>query len=411
MSASAAVSSVHHVRRRTSGGRRTVWQALLTMKSSRGRVASSSRQNASTLGVWRRSRPKISSRCAPLGEVGLRGVAAGGVARKARRDDEMRAGAQQLEPGLIADLHAPAGEQRDAAAQIGELGRACGSSARRTAGTAGRRSDGRPSTSPCRRSSAAARWPRARFVGVTSFGSKPSGGKTFGVVNTGWRRSARMPVSFSTLSSRFSRRNLLLARASTWPAGGACGRRGCAPSTRREESACAPPRAAPQQTGDFRDRVEHVGRGLELLARRRARVGRRAGGGHGLQRTASGRHRLPFLRGLLARPAAGAPFSSVPSPAAPRAASGRRRRDAATPGERERLAHQLLVGRRQLNTGVAGAAPGARFGREHARRLGDEVRLILRREGHRRGAEAVLQRGEDSGRRRGSRDCPCVRLR
>ena len=59
---------------------------------------------------------------APLGEVRLLRVARRGVAREARRDDELRAGAQQLEAGLIADLHAPAGEQRDAAAQVGELG-------------------------------------------------------------------------------------------------------------------------------------------------------------------------------------------------------------------------------------------------------------------------------------------------
>ena len=34
----------------------------------------------------------------------------------------MRARAQQLDPGLVADLHAPAGQQRDAAAQVGRLG-------------------------------------------------------------------------------------------------------------------------------------------------------------------------------------------------------------------------------------------------------------------------------------------------
>ena len=80
------------------------------------------RQNASTLGVWRRSRPKISSRSPHVGEVGLPRVARGRVAREARRDDQVRAGAQQLDAGLVADLHAPAGEQRDAAAQVGGLG-------------------------------------------------------------------------------------------------------------------------------------------------------------------------------------------------------------------------------------------------------------------------------------------------
>jgi hypothetical protein len=34
----------------------------------------------------------------------------------------VRAGAQQLEAGLVADLHAAAGEQRHAPAQVGELG-------------------------------------------------------------------------------------------------------------------------------------------------------------------------------------------------------------------------------------------------------------------------------------------------
>ena len=52
---------------------------------------------------------------APLVEVGLLRVAGRGVAREARRDDQLRAGAQQLDPGLVADLHAAAGEQRDAA--------------------------------------------------------------------------------------------------------------------------------------------------------------------------------------------------------------------------------------------------------------------------------------------------------
>src|SRR6478735_1683457 len=65
------------------------------MKSSRSCDAMSSWQNASTLGVCLRSSPKISSRCAHP---------------------------QQLEAGLVADLHASAGEQRRAAGQVGELG-------------------------------------------------------------------------------------------------------------------------------------------------------------------------------------------------------------------------------------------------------------------------------------------------
>ena len=54
----------------------------------------------------------------PLGEVRLLRIACGGVARKARGHDQLGAGAQQLQAGLVADLHAPAGEQRHAPVQI-----------------------------------------------------------------------------------------------------------------------------------------------------------------------------------------------------------------------------------------------------------------------------------------------------
>ena len=57
----------------------------------------------------------------PLGEVGLLRVARSGVAREARRHNESRACAQELESRLVADLDAPTGEQRHAAAQVGEL--------------------------------------------------------------------------------------------------------------------------------------------------------------------------------------------------------------------------------------------------------------------------------------------------
>ena len=59
---------------------------------------------------------------APLVEVRLARVAHRRIAREARGDDDVGAAAQQLEAGLVADLDAPAGEQRDPAAQIGELG-------------------------------------------------------------------------------------------------------------------------------------------------------------------------------------------------------------------------------------------------------------------------------------------------
>ena len=85
---------------------------------------------------------------APVGEVGLGGVARGRVAREAGGDDQLRAGAQQLEAGLVADLHPPAGEQRDAPAQVGQLGALGEVELARTAGTAGRRSGG-PRDSCC----------------------------------------------------------------------------------------------------------------------------------------------------------------------------------------------------------------------------------------------------------------------
>ena len=57
----------------------------------------------------------------PIVEIGLLRVARRGVAREPCRDDEVRAGAEELQAGLVADLDAPAGEERDAAAQIREL--------------------------------------------------------------------------------------------------------------------------------------------------------------------------------------------------------------------------------------------------------------------------------------------------
>ena len=58
---------------------------------------------------------------APDVEVGLPGVARGRVAREPRGDDQVRACSQQLDPGLVADLHAAAGEQGDATLQVGRL--------------------------------------------------------------------------------------------------------------------------------------------------------------------------------------------------------------------------------------------------------------------------------------------------
>ena len=58
---------------------------------------------------------------APLAEVGLARVPGGAVAREASRDDQVRACAEQLDPGLVADLHATAGEESHASCEVGDL--------------------------------------------------------------------------------------------------------------------------------------------------------------------------------------------------------------------------------------------------------------------------------------------------
>ena len=119
--------AVHHVRvelRRTAHGLAGVVDDEVEPRRA---SASSWRQNASTLGVWRRSRPKISSRSPHSAKSGSARVARRRVAREARGHDQLRAGAQQLDAGLVADLHPAAGEQRDAAAQVGRSRCACGS--------------------------------------------------------------------------------------------------------------------------------------------------------------------------------------------------------------------------------------------------------------------------------------------
>ncbi len=60
----------------------------------------------------------------PVGEVGLGGVPRGGVAREAGRHDQRSPATQQLDPGLVPDLHAPAGEQRNRPREIGQFSRA-----------------------------------------------------------------------------------------------------------------------------------------------------------------------------------------------------------------------------------------------------------------------------------------------
>ena len=57
----------------------------------------------------------------PLAEVGLARVPGGAVTREASRDDQVRARAEQLDPGLVADLHAPAGQESDASREVCDL--------------------------------------------------------------------------------------------------------------------------------------------------------------------------------------------------------------------------------------------------------------------------------------------------
>ena len=58
---------------------------------------------------------------APLREVRLLRVARGRVAREAGRHDQLGARTQQLDAGLVADLHAPARQQGHAAREVGGL--------------------------------------------------------------------------------------------------------------------------------------------------------------------------------------------------------------------------------------------------------------------------------------------------
>ncbi len=92
------------------------------MKSSRSRVVSRWWQSDSTLGVWRRSRPKTSRRSLHWSKSRSARVPERGVAREAGGHDELGARPQQLDPGLVADLDPTAGEEGDATAQVRRLG-------------------------------------------------------------------------------------------------------------------------------------------------------------------------------------------------------------------------------------------------------------------------------------------------
>src|SRR5258708_6063494 len=58
----------------------------------------------------------------PLAEIMLASIAGRRIAWKARGDDETCASTKKLDPGLIPDFHAAAGEQCNAATQVRELG-------------------------------------------------------------------------------------------------------------------------------------------------------------------------------------------------------------------------------------------------------------------------------------------------
>ena len=58
----------------------------------------------------------------PFGEVWFLRVALGRIPGETGGDDEMGPATQELEPGLIADLHPATGEQCDAAAQVSQFG-------------------------------------------------------------------------------------------------------------------------------------------------------------------------------------------------------------------------------------------------------------------------------------------------
>ena len=155
---------------------------------------------AKCLDAWQvpKIEPEDLEAIAPVAEVGFLRVARRRILRKPGRDDQPRAGAQQLQAGLIPDLHPPARQQRDPAAQIGQLG------SRREVD---RRAVGAQLIVKVMQvrvrlladvADAIDRW---RGVGRRRACST-GGGNTFGVVTTGRRRRARMPVSLRIASSR-----------------------------------------------------------------------------------------------------------------------------------------------------------------------------------------------------------------
>ena len=199
----------------------------------------------------------------PVGEVGLLRVARGRVAGKTRRDDQVGARAQQLDPRLVADLDAPARQERDAALEVGGLG------ALREVERRARRAqlvvEGMQLAVRLLADVAVLLLDVARARASTS-GSKASRGYTFGVVNTGLSRSTRMPVSASIDSSaRDARVALLLALRLREPAPlddvrvEDVGRR-------REQPRALLDRQRAEQAAVVRDRLEQLGRRAQRSA-------------------------------------------------------------------------------------------------------------------------------------------------
>ena len=151
------------------------------MKSRRSRVELQVRAERLDARRVAQVEPEDLEPIAPLLEVGLLRVAVRRIAREAGGDDQLGARPQQLDPRLVADLHAPAGEQRDATAKVGGLRALAEVEVAARAGTAGRRTGGCRGRAACRRSSAAARRPRGTrvvvHVGLLELGGREDVGR------------------------------------------------------------------------------------------------------------------------------------------------------------------------------------------------------------------------------------------
>ena len=136
----------------------------------------------------------------PLAEIGLASVAGRRVARKARSDDQTRAGAKELDPRLVADFHAAAGEQSDAATQVRELRTLreilLGAGEAQAVVEMVDRREFLLADVPNPRVSVSGRGRRCEEL--VRFRRERFGD----VMKTGWRRNLRMPVAARTLSSR-----------------------------------------------------------------------------------------------------------------------------------------------------------------------------------------------------------------